>query len=120
MPVPHGAEENDIVDDRQGETVARGRVTQDRFVLLMTKGRRLYERACGAAESGDCALNFAVYHQRIGEREVVVRFRQFLIEQAGILRQSDPEGRLPMTESLIRRIGQTLESEEGTDTAATT
>jgi hypothetical protein len=69
---------------------------------LARKGQILYDKFCG--EGGTCAEQFALHQLRLGNREVVEDLLRFLEGRIAALRTHDPEGLLPMTESLAERI----------------
>jgi hypothetical protein len=78
---------------------------------LARKGQILYGKSCGTAGGGSCAESFARYQLRLGHIGVVRDLLQFLDSRLVALRVDDPEGLLPMTESLAARIRQHLENE---------
>ncbi len=78
---------------------------------LARKGEILYGKSCGPSGRGTCAESFAVHQLRLGRVEVARDLLRFLDGRIAALRREDPDGLLPMTESLAARISQYLERE---------
>ena len=83
---------------------------------LAHKGRALYGKYCGTGGRGICAESFAEYHLWRGEYAVVRDLLEFLVEQAEILRQTQPldaeeQELLAMTERLIGRVQALVQPE---------
>ncbi len=90
---------------------AQPELSAERRALLARKGQILYGKSCGTNGRGTCAESFAVYQLRLGNVAVVRDLLQFLNSRLDALREHDPEGLLPMTESLAAEIRQHLEDE---------
>jgi hypothetical protein len=88
---------------------AQPELSADRRALLARKGQILYGKSCGTRGRGVCAESFARYQLGLGHVAVVRDLLQFLNSQLDALRANDPEGLLPMTESLTAEIRQLLE-----------
>lgn len=88
--------------------LAHPKLTPERRAWLSLKGQLLYGKYCGTLGQGICAENFALYHLRRGETEVVVDFLAYLEQQLVSLRQVDHEQQLAMTEQLAARIRRQL------------
>ena len=86
-------------------------LTPERRGQLARKGQVLYGKSCGSPGRGTCAESFALKQLRLGNRDVVHDFLQFLEGQLGVLRAHDPGKLMPMTEALITRIRGQLENE---------
>ncbi len=86
-------------------------LSPERRARLARKGQILYGKSCGPGGRGTCAESFARYQLRLGNIGVVRDLLQFLDRRLVALRADDPEGQLPMTESLATRIRQHLENE---------
>jgi hypothetical protein len=86
-------------------------LSPQRRAQLARKGQVLYEKSCGPGGRGTCAESFARYQLRLGNTGAVRDLLQFLDSRLVALRDNDPEGLLPMTESLATRIRQQLENE---------
>ena len=78
---------------------------------LALKGKILYGKYCGTGGQGICAESFALYHLWQGNAEVAIDLLSFLETEIESLKQSDPAGRLPMTEQLAARLRGHLENE---------
>jgi hypothetical protein len=90
---------------------AQPELSAERRALLARKGRILYGKSCGTGGRGTCAESFARYQLRLGNVEVVRDLLRFLNSRLAALREHDPGGLLPMTESLAAEIRQHLEDE---------
>ncbi len=86
-------------------------IATDRRARLIVKGHILYGKYCGLSGRGICAEHFALHHIRLGEPIVAHDLLTYLEEQIRLLRLSDPDGRLAITEALAERIRNHLESE---------
>lgn len=89
----------------------RTQLAPERRAMLARKGQLLYGKYCGTKGHGICAENFALYHLRLGEVDVVRDQLAFLEDQLARLRTDDPDGLLPMTQRLVCRISQHLANE---------
>ncbi len=87
------------------------KLSAERRGLLARKGQLLYGKSCGTGRRGNCAESFALYQLRLGHVEVVRDLIEFLDGRLDALRADDPEGKLPMTESLAEAIRRHLEDE---------
>jgi hypothetical protein len=87
-------------------------LSAERRAQLVRKGRILYGKSCGAGGAGHCAESFARHQLRQGHIEVVRDLLAFLDGRLAALRGEDPDGLLPMTESLAARIRRQLEDGE--------
>jgi hypothetical protein len=85
-------------------------LSAERRALLARKGQILYGKSCGANGRGTCAESFALYQLRLGHVAVVRDLLEFLNGRLDALRVDDPDGLLPMTESLADEIRRHLES----------
>jgi hypothetical protein len=90
---------------------ASSELSPKRRAALARKGQILYGKSCGTGGRGICAESFALHQLRLGNVEVVQDLLQFLDRRLDALRVYDPEGMLPMTESLAARIRQHRESQ---------
>ncbi len=84
-------------------------LSPERRAELARKGQILYGKSCGPGGRGTCAESFARYQLRLGNIGVVHDLLQFLDSRLVALRVDDPEGLLPLTESLAAQIRQDLE-----------
>ncbi|MGP0068586.1 MAG: hypothetical protein ACLQGP_33925 [Isosphaeraceae bacterium] len=78
---------------------------------LARKGQLLYGKSCGTGGRGTCAESFAIHQRRLGHVVVVRDLLAFLSCRIEALRADDPDGLLPMTESLAGEIRKHLENE---------
>ena len=88
---------------------AYSELSPDRRAVLARKGQILYEKHCGAVARATCAVSFALHQLRQGNVVVVDDLLAFPGQPTRYARLHDPEGLLPMTETLAARIGQHLE-----------
>jgi hypothetical protein len=86
-------------------------LSPERRAFLGRKGQILYGKSCGPGGRGTCAESFALHQLRLGNTEVVRDLLEFLDSQVAALQADDPDGLLPMTESLAARIRQQMENE---------
>ncbi len=88
---------------------SQSELSPDRRARLARKGQILYGKSCGARGPGNCALSFALHQLRLGNVAVVRDLLHFLDTRLETLQNNDPEGLMPMTETLITQIRRDLE-----------